>query len=147
MNPYSQPLRVTLRPVTWVSPSKRMFAVGQVVPWARPGVGAVATQAIAEVAYGWRCLDALGSGMTAAAALAQARQADPGAALRQVGVIDATGSADAFTGEMCIDHAGHYAGDGYAVQANMMASAAVWPAMAEASVADGELAERMIVAV
>jgi uncharacterized Ntn-hydrolase superfamily protein len=124
-----------------------MFAVGAVVPWARPGVGAVATQAIGEPAYGWRCLDALASGMRAPDALAAARASDPGAPLRQVGVIDATGTADAFTGELCIDHAGHHVGDGYAVQANMMASAAVWPAMAEAfEHARGDLADRLVAA-
>jgi uncharacterized Ntn-hydrolase superfamily protein len=124
-----------------------MFAVGTVVPWARAGVGAVATQAIGEPAYGWRCLDALASGMATPDALGAARAADPGAPLRQVGVIDATGNADAFTGELCIDHAGHHIGDGYAVQANMMASAGVWPAMAEAfEHARGDLADRLLAA-
>ena len=66
-----------------------MFAVGSIVPWARPGIGAVATQAISEIAYGPRCLDALASGTSAVDALEQARAADPGAALRQVGVVDA----------------------------------------------------------
>ncbi len=124
-----------------------MFAVGAIVPWARPGIGAVATQAIAEPAYGWRCLDALASGMPAPDALGAARESDPGAPLRQVGLIDASGIADAFTGELCIDHAGHHIGDGYAVQANMMASAAVWPAMAEAfEHATGDLADRLVTA-
>src|SRR4051794_15013028 len=122
-----------------------MFAVGTIVPWARPGLGAVATQAIAEAAYGWRCLDALATGMSAHDALAEARAADEGAALRQVGIVDANGNADAFTGELCIDFAGHHTGDGYAVQANMMASPAVWPAMAEAfEHARGTLAQRFI---
>jgi uncharacterized Ntn-hydrolase superfamily protein len=124
-----------------------MFAVGAIVPWARAGVGAVATQAIAEVAYGWRCLDALASGMTAPEALAHARASDPASALRQVGVIDASGAVDAFTGELCIDDAGHHLGDGYAVQANMMANRAVWPAMADAfEHSRGDLAERMLAA-
>jgi uncharacterized Ntn-hydrolase superfamily protein len=52
--------------------------------------------------------------------------------LRQVGVVAADGSVAAMTGEWCIDHAGHLLGDGFAVQANMMASPAVWPSMAEA---------------
>ncbi len=122
-----------------------MFAVGSIVPWAQAGVGAVATQAMAEAAYGWRCLDALANGLTAAGALADACEKDAAAPLRQVGVIDATGTADAFTGELCIEHAGHYVGDGYAVQANMMASAAVWPAMAEAfEHSQGELGDRLV---
>ena len=109
-----------------------MFAAGASVPWARAGVGAVATQAIAEPAYGPRCLDAMQAGASAVAALALARAADEAAVLRQVGVVAADGSAAAMTGEWCIDHAGHLLGDGFAVQANMMASAAVWPSMAEA---------------
>jgi uncharacterized Ntn-hydrolase superfamily protein len=122
-----------------------MFAVGAVVPWARPGVGAVATQAFGEIAYGARCLDAMGAGMSAADALAHARAADDASAFRQVGVVDAQGRADAFTGDMCIDFAGHHVGDGFAVQANMMASADVWPAMADAyASASRELAERLL---
>jgi uncharacterized Ntn-hydrolase superfamily protein len=109
-----------------------MFAVGSTVPWARAGVGAVATQAMAEPAYGTRCLDALQAGASAQAALDQAMTADQAALLRQVAVVDANGSAAAFTGEWCIDQAGHIVGDGFAVQANMMASPDVWPAMAAA---------------
>ncbi|HWS48321.1 MAG TPA: DUF1028 domain-containing protein [Acidimicrobiia bacterium] len=123
------------------------FAVGSVVPWARAGVGAVATQAMSEPAYGPRCLDAMARGATAAGALAASLAADPGVALRQVGVIDAQGRADAFTGDLCIDYAGHLAADGYAVQANMMASADVWPAMEGAfESSGGTLAERMLAA-
>ena len=123
------------------------FAVGAVVPRARPGVGAVATQAFGEPAYGWRVLDAIEQGADAAAALAAARSADPDAALRQVGVVSRAGSADAFTGALCIDHAGHHVGGGYAVQANMAASPAVWPAMAEAfECSGGPLAERLAAA-
>jgi uncharacterized Ntn-hydrolase superfamily protein len=109
-----------------------MFAVGSTVPWARAGVGAVATQAMAEPAYGTRCLDALQAGASAQAALDQAMTADQAALLRQVAVVDANGSAAAFTGEWCIDQAGHIVGDGFAAQANMMASPDVWPAMAAA---------------
>jgi hypothetical protein len=108
------------------------FAVGAVVPWARPGVGAVATQAFADPAYGHRCLDALAAGSSAAEALDKASAADPAAFLRQVGVVAADGSVAAHTGAGCIDHAGHRTGDGVAVQANMMASPSVWPAMADA---------------
>jgi uncharacterized Ntn-hydrolase superfamily protein len=109
-----------------------MFAVGAIVPWARAGVGAVATQAFTERLYGPRCLAAMADGKTAEEALAAARELDPGAAIRQVGVVDAHGTVSNFTGESCIDFAGGRTGDGYAVQANMMASADVWPAMASA---------------
>jgi uncharacterized Ntn-hydrolase superfamily protein len=108
-----------------------MLAVGATVPWARAGVGAVATQAMAEPAYGLRCLDALQAGASAQAALDLAIAADEAALLRQVAVVAADGSAAAVTGEWCIDEAGHVVGDGFAVQANMMASPDVWPAMAE----------------
>jgi uncharacterized Ntn-hydrolase superfamily protein len=108
-----------------------MFAVGAVVPWARAGVGAVATQAIGEPAYGPRCLDAIEAGASAAEALERAHAADPAALLRQVGVVASDGTVAATTGEWCIDQAGHVVGDGFAVQANMMASDRVWSAMAE----------------
>ena len=70
-----------------------MFAVGSIVPWARAGVGAVATQAIAEPAYGPWCLDALASGASAADALAAAQSSDPLSVIRQVGVVGADGTA------------------------------------------------------
>src|SRR5262245_37318528 len=124
-----------------------MFAVGAMVPWARAGVGAVASQAVAEPAYGPRCLDALADGGTAATALDAAAAADPIAALRQVGVVGADGSVAASTGELCIDHAGHQLGDGFAVQGNMLRSPEVWPAMAAAFVdATGPLAQRLLAA-
>jgi uncharacterized Ntn-hydrolase superfamily protein len=114
---------------------------------AEAGVGAVATQAMSEVAYGWRCLAALKDGATAAEALERARALDQGDAIRQVGVVDAHGNSAAFTGELCIDFAGHHCGDGYTVQANMMATEGVWPAMAEAyEHAPGTLANRMLAA-
>jgi uncharacterized Ntn-hydrolase superfamily protein len=124
-----------------------MFAVGNIVPWAEAGVGAVATQAMSEVAYGWRCLAAMKDGATASEALERARAKDQADAMRQVGVVDAHGNSAAFTGDLCIDFAGHYCGDGYTVQANMMATDGVWPAMAEAyEHAQGNLAERMLAA-
>jgi uncharacterized Ntn-hydrolase superfamily protein len=124
-----------------------IFAVGGIVPWVRPGVGAVATQGMAESAYGPRCLDALASGAPAADALQRAVQADTAAFLRQVGVVGADGTSAAVTGEFCIDHCGHVVGDGFAVQANMMARPAVWPAMVEAfGGATGPLSRRLLVA-
>jgi uncharacterized Ntn-hydrolase superfamily protein len=124
-----------------------MFAVGSIVPWARAGVGAVATQAIGEPAYGPRCLDAMAAGRSAAEALAAAQEADPMSFLRQVGVVGADGSVATLTGTLCIDHAGHQTGDGYSVQANMMSSPEVWAAMAFAFEAtSGRLARRMLAA-
>ena len=124
-----------------------MFAVGAIVPWARPGVGAVATQAAGEPAYGPRVLDAISGGASAADALASAREMDPLAGFRQVGVVGGDGNVDAFTGEYCIGFAGHQLGDDYAVQANMMASPEVWPAMAAAfEGSSGPLAGRLMTA-
>src|SRR5262245_53784509 len=98
------------------------FAVGPTVAWARPGVGAVATQAFADPAYGPRCLDALARGATANDALDLAVAADPAAALRQVSIIAADATTAVATGQMCVDHAGHLVGDGFVVAANMMSS-------------------------
>lgn len=124
-----------------------MFAVGASVPWCRPGVGAVATQAIGEVAYGERCLDALSAGATATDALANASAQDPLASVRQVAVVGADGTVATTTGELCVDHAGHIVGDEFSVQANMVASPDVWPAMADAFRAStGQLARRIYAA-
>jgi len=128
-----------------VAVQSAMFAAGAVVPWARAGVGVVATQAIAELAYGPRCLDALASGALATESLETATAQDPLPTLRQVAVVAADGSVAASTGELCIDHAGHLVGDGFAVQANMMSTPDVWAAMAEAySRATGPLARRLL---
>ena len=130
-----------------VSVETCMFAVGSIVPWAQAGVGAVATQAIAERAYGPRCLRAMGEGSSASDALDTAMAADPASFLRQVGVVSAAGDVGAMTGEWCIDHAGHLLGDGFAVQANMMASPAVWPAMADGyTAATGSFPRRLLAA-
>lgn len=124
-----------------------MFAVGSIVPWARAGVGAVATQSFTERAYGPRCLASMADGRSADAALAAARGEDPGAVMRQVGVVDAGGATANFTGDLCISFAGDLRGDGYAVQANMMASRDVWPAMAAAyEGASGPFARRLLAA-
>jgi uncharacterized Ntn-hydrolase superfamily protein len=123
------------------------FSVGSIVTWARPGVGAVATQSIAEPAYGPRLLDALADGEDAGAALEQLLAADEAARFRQVGVITPAGAPAVHTGPGCIDFAGHVAGGDFTVQANMMASEAVWPAMAAAfTAAQGPLARRMLAA-
>jgi len=121
------------------------ISVGAIVTWARPGIGAVATQSLAEPAYGPRCLDAMAEGHPAPEALQAARLLDGLPAVRQVGVVDAAGGAEAWTGELCIDHAGHVVGDGFAVQANMMGSPDVWPAMAEAFTgSSGDLTGRLL---
>jgi len=121
------------------------FAVGTVVPWAIAGVGAVATQAMVEVSYGPKCLERLVAGADAHRALDEVRAEDEEAAVRQVAVVDLSGAVSVHTGDLCIDHAGHHLGDQYSVQANMMASARVWPAMAEAyETTAGPFPERLL---
>jgi uncharacterized Ntn-hydrolase superfamily protein len=121
------------------------FAVGAIVPWAIAGVGAVATQAMVEVSYGPKCLEKLVAGADAQRALDEVRAEDEGSAVRQVAVVDGSGGVSAHTGALCIDHAGHHRGDQYSVQANMMASARVWPAMAEAyETTAGTFPERLL---
>ena len=125
------------------------FAVGPIVPWVRAGVGAVCTQAVAEPAFGPRLLDRLESGEAPREALDALLGADPAARFRQVAVIDAQGSVATHTGSGAIAFAGHIVGDGVGVQANMMASADVWPAMHDAFAAtDPELplARRLLAA-
>jgi uncharacterized Ntn-hydrolase superfamily protein len=123
------------------------FALGSVLPWARAGVGAVATQSMVDPGYGPRCLDLLAQGLSAADALAQVRAADDGRDLRQVGVVSATGEVSSFTGAQCIDHVGHAEGKGYSAQANMMAGDGVCEAMAAAFEATGgSLATRLVAA-
>ncbi|HWH93982.1 MAG TPA: DUF1028 domain-containing protein [Baekduia sp.] len=123
------------------------FSVGAIVAWARPGVGAVCTQSIAEPAYGPRLLDALQSGAEPAIALRALLESDGAAEYRQVAVIGAAGSGPpaVHSGPGCVAFAGHAAGDDFSVQANMMASEAVWPAMAEAFTrSTGPLSRRLL---
>jgi uncharacterized Ntn-hydrolase superfamily protein len=130
-----------------VAVQSHWFSVGSIVSWAQPGVGAVATQSIAEPAYGPRALEQLAAGQGARTALAELVADDALASVRQVAVVDARGEVAVHTGDGCIPFAGHEVGDGFSCQANMMASPTVWPAMAEAfRDAQGDLAERMLAA-
>jgi uncharacterized Ntn-hydrolase superfamily protein len=123
------------------------FALGSVLPWARAGVGAVATQSMVDPGYGPRCLDLLAEGLPAAEALDRVRAADEGREVRQVGLVDAAGRVASFTGALCIDHLSHAAGEGYSAQANMMAGPGVCEAMAEAfEHTAGDLATRLVAA-
>jgi uncharacterized Ntn-hydrolase superfamily protein len=130
-----------------VAVQSHWFSVGPVVPWARPGVGAVATQANAEVAYGPRALDLLERGMSARGALKRLLAEDPLAASRQVAIVDARGEVAAHTGDACMAFAGDVQGDAVSCQANIMANAEVWPAMLRAYTgAAGRLSARLIAA-
>jgi uncharacterized Ntn-hydrolase superfamily protein len=109
--------------------------VGAGCPWVESGVGAVVTQSFTEIAHGPNGLARLRSGDPAAAVLQGLLAADPGEAIRQVGVVDRAGRAAAHTGSRCVDAAGHITAEGVAIQANMMERPSVWPAMLAAWVA------------
>jgi len=130
-----------------VAVQSHWFAVGPIVPWVRAGVGAVATQSIAEPAYGPRALDAMAGGARAGEALDELVADDELARFRQVAAVDAHGNAAGFTGDGCIAYAGHQEGHAFSAQANMMASPEVWPAMAHAfEAAAGPLSRRLLAA-
>jgi uncharacterized Ntn-hydrolase superfamily protein len=115
--------------------------------WARPGVGAAATQALSDRSYGPLGLDLLAAGKTPEQGLAALVTADPDAEVRQVAILAADGAVSAHTGASCIPDAGHQTGDGYSVQANIMRSREVWPAMAETfEAATGPLTRRLLAA-
>jgi uncharacterized Ntn-hydrolase superfamily protein len=130
-----------------VAVQSHWFSVGSVVAWAEPGVGAVATQSFVNPSYGPRGLYLMRSGLPAPDALAALLRADPDSAVRQVAMIDAGGRVAAYTGAKDIPAAGHHVGRWYSVQANLMRSERVWPAMARAfETTRGDLAERLLAA-
>jgi len=112
--------------------ASKVIAVGSIVPWAKTGVGAVATQAQSNRDFGPDGLSLLAKSMSAHEVLAKLKESDPNIEVRQVGVIDAKGSAVAFTGAKCISWAGHKVGKNYACQGNLLAGEAVINEMAKA---------------
>lgn len=124
------------------------FSVGTAVPWAEPGVGAVATQSFTNKSFGPRGLALLKEGKTPEEALAILLADDEGREVRQVSIIDAKGNVATHTGKQCIRYAGHITGKNFSVQANMMLTDKVWPAMAKAfEKSEGHpLAERVLLA-
>lgn len=128
-----------------VAVQSHYFAVGPIVPWAEPGVGAVATQSLVEVAYGPKGLALMKAGRAAPDALSELVAADSGRAGRQVAMIDTKGRVAAYSGPRCIPDAGHEVGEQFSVQANLMANPKVWPAMANAyRMSKGDLPERLL---
>jgi uncharacterized Ntn-hydrolase superfamily protein len=128
-----------------VAVQSHYFSVGPVVPWAEAGVGAVATQSLVLIDYGPNGLELMRKGMTAKQALDSLVKADPHNEGRQVAMVDAKGNVAAYTGKACIPDAGQQTGANYSCQANLMANATIWPAMASAfEKAKGDLAERMM---
>jgi uncharacterized Ntn-hydrolase superfamily protein len=178
----AQPVAAQLRPVhtfsivardpatgeIGVAVQSHWFAVGQIVPWAEAGVGAVATQSFVDPSYGKLGLDMLRAGKAAPDALRALLGGDASCEVRQVAMIDTTGRVATFTGSRDIVAAGGIAGNAtgaaadvpcgsfggrimvgrdFAVQANLMDNDRVWPAMAKAyTEAKGDLAERILAA-
>jgi len=112
-----------------VAVASRFFAVGTVVPWARAGVGAVATQASANTTYGPRGLELLGRGLEPQEALDVMLRADEGRDRRQAGVVSADGASATWSGSGCTAWAGGRHGPGYAVQGNILTGEDVVAAM------------------
>jgi len=130
-----------------IAVQSKFFAVGAVVPWAKAGVGAIATQSWANTTYGPKGLELLESGLTAQQALDKLIAADSGRSKRQVGIVDAKGGVANHTGDECQEWAGAVTGENYTAQGNILAGEAVVKAMGTAfEEAEGELAERLMAA-
>jgi uncharacterized Ntn-hydrolase superfamily protein len=130
-----------------VAVQSHWFSVGSIVTWGEAGIGVVATQSFVDPGYGPRGLGLMRKGVAAPDALKQLVAADQQRDGRQVAMLDAAGRVDAYTGPSAIAAAGHQVGQQFSVQANMMANAKVWPAMATAfQQAKGDLADRLLAA-
>jgi uncharacterized Ntn-hydrolase superfamily protein len=129
-----------------VAVQSKFLAVGSVVPWAEPHVGAVATQAHANPRYGPEGLALLRDDIPAADVVRRLTEADDGRDERQVGVVDRHGGSASYTGPACLDWAGHRNGRGYAAQGNILVGADTVDALASTFEATGgrPLAERLI---
>ena len=114
-----------------VAVQSKFLAVGSIVPWAEPEVGAIATQAYANPTYGPDGLALLREGLTARDVVQRLVGADEGRDHRQLGVVDRHGAAAAYTGSECMDWAGQRTGAGYAAQGNILAGADTVDALAE----------------
>ncbi|HSS72783.1 MAG TPA: DUF1028 domain-containing protein [Gaiellaceae bacterium] len=129
-----------------VATQSKFLAVGSVVPWAQPHVGAIATQSYANPRYGPEGLALLREGLPAEEVVSRLTDADEGRARRQLGVVDAKGGAATFTGEGCMSWAGGRTGTGYAAQGNILVSAETVDALADTfeSTAGKPLALRLL---
>ena len=128
-----------------VAVQSKFLAVGSVVPWAEPGVGAVATQAYANPRFGPDGLALLRQGLSAEEVVKRLTEADEGRDERQVGVVDSAGRGATFTGSGCHEWAGGRTGPGYAAQGNILVSGETVDALAETFEATaGSLAERLL---
>lgn len=140
---------VALDPVTGdlgIAVQSKFLAVGAVVPWAKAGIGAVATQSFANVTYGPEGLAVLAAGGSAAAALDQLVAADALRSQRQAGIVDAHGGAATYTGNECFAWAGGRTGSGFAAQGNILAGASVVDGLADTFLAGGTPFPELLVA-
>jgi len=130
-----------------VAVASRFPCVGAVVPWARAGVGAVATQSWANTAFGPDGLALMHEGVPAEETLRRLVEADEGREDRQVGLVDAAGRAATFTGSTCMDWAGGATGRGFAAQGNILVGEEVVGALSRTfAEADGDLCDRLLAA-
>jgi uncharacterized Ntn-hydrolase superfamily protein len=128
-----------------VATQSQAFAVGSSVPFALPGHGVIATQSMAEPMYGSVGLDLLQGGFTAQEVLTALSSVDPQPQRRQVAVLGVNGDLAAYTGDSCVDAAGHLVGESCVALANMAASDAVWTSMVEQFEGSaGPLAQRLL---
>jgi uncharacterized Ntn-hydrolase superfamily protein len=133
---------------TWgVAVQSKFLAVGAIVPWARAGVGAVATQAMANFNYGPRGLELMSQGKTAQETVEALISSDDDREHRQLGVVDAAGRAATFTGSECFEWAGGVKGEHYAAQGNILVGRETVEAMARTfEGTSGGLAGRLLAA-
>lgn len=130
-----------------VAVQSQAFNTGAAVPWARPGVGVIATQSFTDRRYGWRGLELLAEGASAAETLVRLRDDDELPAFRQVAIMDANGGIAQHTGEHSVPEAGHASGADWAAQGNMLASNRAWHEMGAAfEAARGSLGQRLLAA-
>ena len=130
-----------------VAVASKFLAVGSVVPWLKAGVGAIATQALANIAYGPHGIALLEHGGSSADVVEALTSADDLRPQRQLGIVDSSGNAVTFTGDECFDWAGGVTGSGFCCQGNILASESVVQEMASAfTSAPGDLAQRLCAA-
>jgi uncharacterized Ntn-hydrolase superfamily protein len=130
-----------------IAVASRFFAVGAVVPWAKAGVGAVATQSYANTTFGWRGLELLEKGATPAEIAEILIRNDEDPLRRQFGIVAADGKSATYTGENCLAWAGGRNGPNYAIQGNILAGEEVVTSMEETFLkTEGTLAERLYAA-
>jgi uncharacterized Ntn-hydrolase superfamily protein len=129
-----------------VAVQSKFLAVGSVVPWAEPQVGAIATQAYANPSYGPNGLALLREGLSANEVVERLTSEDAGRDQRQLGVVDASGESASWTGRRCNDWAGHRNGAGYAAQGNILVGEETVTALATTFEANAQLplAQRLI---